>query len=427
MSDIDYQYREFISNLIKERGQTFCLFHLRNKKNAHILAEIEKFQYPKLAEKLFYYLGKLRTVCACGEDTRFLPDKMCYAPRCRKCGYSAAAAKIKETLSIVGIDGKTPRQKSAVKANVTKSTTLDADGKNIFQVIGAKSKLIKSVIDTDGKTTFQRAIDKANATKYSVVNSDGLNIHQIGHLKGRNTKLNDIDSDGLNTYQRTIIKINAIKSSTLDINGRNTHQLGAIKTHNTLSIIGPDGLTGHQRMAASAIKTKQLDVDINGDNGLIRAARSTVNTRYLRIDVDGNNSWQQAGKKIAKTLRLKYSTLIGDDLVAPTRSAFLYVIHDKLHDLIKIGWSIDTSKRLIQITKSFNLLSIYVDLHHIVIIEGNFTHIIRMESELHRVFDSFNVVREHGTQGRTEWFREECLQDVLTHINNLPKDKFMIL
>ena len=116
----------------------------------------------------------------------------------------------------------------------------------------------------------------------------------------------------------------------------------------------------------------------------------------------------EANKKQSITHRKKFNQLIEINSAVPH---FLYIIKHLTLPIIKIGRSENPEKRLKDIVKSIGNCKI------IHISEGKYSKIKPLEIFLHEYFNDYCKVQAKGIDGRTEWFDDHILEEVINMVD----------
>ena len=145
--------------------------------------------------------------------------------------------------------------------------------------------------------------------------------------------------------------------------------------------------------------------------------RKRVETMKADIDDTGLNAIQRLnkknGKKAAKTLRIKFNKLILDK----TQNVELYVCKWSDKNIFKVGWSINAKSRIKWLSKELK-----TNLETILIVSNDYNIIRNLENNIHYILDNYNIVLDEKINGRTEWFKVECIQTCLSTISSVIGD-----
>lgn len=128
--------------------------------------------------------------------------------------------------------------------------------------------------------------------------------------------------------------------------------------------------------------------------------------KRLKTYKDNPEKINKIYEKISITIRNKFAKISESDSMIPH---FLYIIQHLEKPIIKIGRSEDPNRRLDAIINDFGPCII---LHTL---EGPYNKIQPLESYLHNHLNDYCCVQESGS-GRTEWFCESILEDVIKAI-----------
>ena len=115
------------------------------------------------------------------------------------------------------------------------------------------------------------------------------------------------------------------------------------------------------------------------------------------------NLWKEIGDKISIAKRKKYNQLKSPNSTVPY---FLYLIQHLEKDIIKIGRTNKPRKRLKDIVRDFGPAKI------IFTLKDQYNKIQLLESYLHDYFNEYCQVQPSGI-GRTEWFNDSILEEIL--------------
>ena len=110
------------------------------------------------------------------------------------------------------------------------------------------------------------------------------------------------------------------------------------------------------------------------------------------------------GKKTAKGLVKFYQT-------GASRHRFLYIMHSRINNIIKIGISSEPEQRLKSIQKYF-LDMTFIRCEYFVS-AGEY------EKHIHQLFDDYCQVQEYGVSGRTEYFSSTIISEVTQIVDDL--------
>jgi hypothetical protein len=102
------------------------------------------------------------------------------------------------------------------------------------------------------------------------------------------------------------------------------------------------------------------------------------------------------------------------------RISYIYLL--VCNDKFKIGKASDIENRYHQLKKhySFNLADSYS-------IEVSDNEVFKLEKTLHFLFDEYRIKNLPQAEGSTEFFKLTCLDDVLSMINKISKQKYFIV
>lgn len=333
-------------------------------------------------------------------------------------GHDRGSAKIVAKMSIIGEDNLTTYQRSGPKMVATKAADLDEFGNNgnFRGAWKARDTSFSRIIN--GLNGFQRGAIKARITRYADVDEFNRNSYQRGHTKGLLRMKTTFDDLGFSTWEKLIRKSRASRLKE-DENGISPAKRGAAVRNITCLNKIVDGLNVFKMNARKAKKTKLEDI-VGGLNNFQRTARN-MREKSRIPDENGITGFQRIGKKVALARRKMYAALKHPDL---DKLAYVYVLHDKVENLIKIGWSTCIEKRVKGIEKSFNIIGKDLKFDILYGVSGRYQKILNLETSMHNKFKSFNFVRDQQTSGRTEWFRDECKDEVLIAFSELSAEYF---
>lgn len=83
---------------------------------------------------------------------------------------------------------------------------------------------------------------------------------------------------------------------------------------------------------------------------------------------------------------------------------FLYFLKDRSGPYRKIGIAVDVKRRISQLPDEIDRDSSYI----VECFKGS----SGVERSLHHLFSEFRIKKEHGRDGHTEWFAEECFDSI---------------
>ena len=134
----------------------------------------------------------------------------------------------------------------------------------------------------------------------------------------------------------------------------------------------------------------------------LEATRKSVKTRMKNPE-----KFKEIGNKIAISRRNMYKELKKDDSSIPY---YLYITNHEYKPIIKIGITTSLERRMKEINRDFGNTNLEFSLENI------YNTLSSLEDYLHEYFKDHCKVQPSG-DGRTEWFDECILEDVIQLIN----------
>lgn len=97
------------------------------------------------------------------------------------------------------------------------------------------------------------------------------------------------------------------------------------------------------------------------------------------------------------------------------KNYFLYLASNN-EGLVKIGTTGDLERRLEELIVGYDKNINFLDTYH-----GNYNEMYKLEAQLHRKYDKYNVLLSEEVAGWTEWFEEVIIEDVINDFKKLNK------